>query len=278
MATVQIDRDALRSYRGGSRFYTWRGDETFYSVTSLIDKGLPKPALPRWAAREVATIAAQGLDYLTAMHERDGEQGVIDYLKGAPWRKSNRAADRGTTVHEFLEELANGNVERATELAKDMDDVESSKAQQAAAFLADVDFEVTHVEAVLFSRTHQYAGTADLLGVMHDERVLPSLGFSEPVGMVLDLKTGKGIYESTAMQLAAYARADFIASGDGEELPMPDIQAGAAIHAKQRGWSLVPCDIGDGTFEAFLHTGKVATWADEVGRKAVGRAIARGGS
>ena len=73
------------------------------SVTNILNV-LNKPALPRWAAKVVAEQAVAMRESLTKLDEAE----AVDILKGSPWRNSTRAADRGTTIHAYLEARLSG--------------------------------------------------------------------------------------------------------------------------------------------------------------------------
>src|SRR5690348_144937 len=81
-------------------WYKLDGDKVD-GVTTVIGNGVPKPALMPWAAREVATFAADNLELLGQL-ERDAR---IDLLKGAHYRDRDKAARRGTEVHRLAERL-----------------------------------------------------------------------------------------------------------------------------------------------------------------------------
>jgi hypothetical protein len=70
--------------------------------------------------------------------------------------------------------------------------------------------------------------------------------------VLLDVKTGKRVYPEAALQLAAYAAADFLGRPDGTEQPLPAIEAGAVLHLRPGGYQLVPVPIGRAVLEAFL--------------------------
>ena len=62
-------------------------------VTTLINQGLPTPALPYWAAKSVAEYVChnpEGVESLRSM----GEGPMIAALKGVPWQKRDEAARR----------------------------------------------------------------------------------------------------------------------------------------------------------------------------------------
>jgi hypothetical protein len=52
--------------RGGKRFYTW-GDTNFWSVTTILSGGVPKPALVPWGIKSTAEGAVTHFDVLTTM-------------------------------------------------------------------------------------------------------------------------------------------------------------------------------------------------------------------
>lgn len=276
MATaIRLDREDLRGYRRGHRYYTWR-DENYWSVTTLIDKGLPIPALPRWAAKLTAETAVNQIETLNALVDSDGPEGAVDWLKGAPWRSSTKAADSGTSIHEFAEALFAGNAEAAALLYEDLSPEDQAKARQVEGFVRTVDMDVLEVEAVLFNRSAWFAGTVDLIARINDPKIVEPMGLEAPATLVIDLKTGKGVYDSFALQIAAYSRAEFIARMDGTESPMPDIDGGAVLHVTDDSWAVIPVDTSRSTFEAFLTVAATARWLDGDGKKAVGKAVVRG--
>jgi hypothetical protein len=103
---------------------------------------------------------------------------------------------------------------------------------------------------------HGYAGTLDAIVRIAGETWL------------LDYKTSKGVYPETALQLAAYANADFIGRpGDPIRYGIPVIEQYGVVHIRPEGAELVPMDVG-GAFEAFLAAKRLTDWrsADVVGR------------
>jgi hypothetical protein len=116
-------------------------------------------------------------------------------------------------------------------------------------FLFDHEPEIHWSEATVHSRTHQYAGTADIIATM-------KVGRSK-LPVVLDFKTGKRIYDEVAMQLAAYARADFVGLNDGSEVPLlkrgRKIKHGVCIRPTAKGrYDIAYFDLTDEVFDKFL--------------------------
>ena len=208
-------------------------------VTTILSNGVPKPALTAWAAREVATFAADNLDLIGQL-ERDAR---IDLLKGAPYRDRDKAARRGTEVHALAEQLAHGNeVQVPDELTGHVD----SYLQ----FLDDWDVQAEHIELDVGSRKHRYMGSLDMIATLADGK-----------RWLLDIKTTRsGIYSEVALQLAGYRYAEFYVDSEGE-LPMPAVDACGAIWVRADGYDLIPVNSGPSTFRTFLYVQQVAHFA-----------------
>jgi len=149
------------------------------SVTNVIGKVLAKPALPYWAAKVVAEQAVAMRDSLPNLDAAE----AVDLLKGAPWRSSGRAANRGTTIHAYLEARLLG-------LEPMVLDGEALKYRKAAeAWLDEWQPEVLATELTVFDK--DYAGTGDLWCKV------------DGVTRIVDFKTSKQIFPEAALQLSA---------------------------------------------------------------------------
>lgn len=155
-------------------------NELVPSVTNVLSV-INKPALMGWAARQVAIMAA---DMREALHQMAYDE-VVDLLKGAATRTSNRAGTRGTDVHAWIADELQGIP--TVELPS------SSSAYLAAArsWLADTSPSPVTVETTMFHPL--YAGTADAVVRIDGESWL------------LDFKTSRGIYDEAALQVCALA-------------------------------------------------------------------------
>ena len=184
-------------------------------VTTILSGGIPKPALVRWAPRVVADWVTdpgnlEELQYLLA-GDRDE---AARFLAGLPTKDRDSAAERGTEVHDLAEHLAKaGEADVPDELFGFLDGyMEFLDTWQITPVLAEV---------ALANREHWYAGKVDLLATS------PVLMTPEDIeaGKVIqiDLKTSKGVYLETALQTAAYARAEFYVDESGSEHPMPEV-------------------------------------------------------
>ena len=89
---------------------------------------------------------------------------------------------------------------------------------------------------------------------------------------ILDIKTSKSIYNEVAMQMAAYARADFVGLDDGTEKPLlpkksEKIMHGIAIRpTASGGYEPVNFDLTDEVFAKFLACLELADVEDVLAR------------
>ena len=167
-----------QNVRGKGRHYqNLQTGDLVPSVTNVIGI-LDKPALPRWSAKMVAERAAQMKRSLSSMDDGD----IVDMLKAVPWQRSNRAAERGTDIHEYLE--ARLNAWEPGELS-----VDAEPYRAAADEWLGRDIEIVATELTAFHPA--YAGTMDFVARI-DGRL--TIG---------DFKTSKAIYDEAALQLAA---------------------------------------------------------------------------
>lgn len=261
---------AKKSSGRGPRLYAWPPQPPYelddlISVTSAINAGLAKPFLTNWAAKVVAELAVEDHDIVARMLAKDDEQGAISHLKGAPYRTRQAAADRGTLVHAALESYIEGKRLTEDELKDQLKEAGvPTKLWKSTInmygglidFMFDEEPEIFHSEQTVYSRKYHYAGTADGIGLVRIG------GTRQPA--VIDVKTSKAIYDETALQLTAYAYADFVGLDDGTEVPLvPEQydrpQYGIVVRPKPGGgyerktFALTPA-----VFDMFLGTLKVA--------------------
>lgn len=204
------------------------------NVTTILNAGLPKgDALTRWAARVTAEHAVslavpddpESPPFVVSLVEREGPEGAVEALVSQHKRTKNAAAARGTLVHDLAERIAHG----------EEVDVPDDVAPLVGGYVVWLDLFDPHVvmtETLVFSREHWYAGKFDLIADIGGVRWL------------LDLKTSRGVYDDTALQLAAYAGAErMIDRATGEELRMPDVERIGVVHVTADGTDLY--DLGD---------------------------------
>lgn len=232
------------------RTYKWR-DEVFDSVTTIINGGIPKPALKAWGERTVAEFAFDRYEEWKEM-ERDE---AVDWLKRSPFRATDKAAVKGSDVHEWAEQYVLGHAPAIDSLPL----THRPYAQQFLRFLEDFQPEFEATEFTCYSRTYGYAGTGDWLARIKGH------------GLVLgDNKTGKGVYGETACQLASYERADFIGLPDGTEAPMPQVDECMVLHLTAKDYSLIPVVTSDEVFETFLKAKAIRDFCNNTSKEVLG--------
>ncbi len=208
------------------------------SVTTVLEC-LDKPALPWWGMKtglealrtlvemELLTIGFNGqshgfmrpgeaaflLPYIN--EDREQKDALVDLVSEYKLTTNHvkaKAADRGTSVHNFLEAWC------AIGAEPDVNAVpweEKGYVLGLKAFLADaVGLEPEMMEVTVASIVHGYAGRFDLLAkTTQDMRVVtkiyprnPPKYTTVPAGkrLLIDLKTSKDIYPTHLLQLEAY--------------------------------------------------------------------------
>jgi hypothetical protein len=286
--TARIKGPALaRLDEEGHRFYTWEG-QRYWSVTTLIDAGLPK-FIAAWYAKQVAELvhadltahgrrtartllrewSRLGLEELLAVKADGGltsikpekltaDELALRYLKGQPARTRDAAAAKGLAVHAEAEDYVLANLHQMERLyiegtvpQLDYDPAISPYMASFWRFLQDFRPHYLLTEASVFSH-HGYAGTLDAgMELRLDGRLVTAL---------VDYKSGKAVYPDAALQLSAYQRADFIGLPDGTSETLPTFDAAYVLHLTPTGYELLPVYTGDEVYRLFLHVCEIGRW------------------
>ena len=253
---------ARQRTRSGPRTYPWPPQPPHemenLSVTSAL-KSLAKPWLIGWGVKMAAECAVEDHALIGEMlKKKTGKKAALDYIKQARYRDSEGKADRGTIVHAAIESYVSGKPVDTDAVQQQLEEKAVPEGLWAATykmidgvmeFLFDYEPEILWSEATVHSRKHRYAGTADLIARLRiGESILPA---------VIDVKTGKSVYNETAMQLTAYARADFVGLDDGTEKPLLPgrgrIKHGIVIRPTASGrYEKVHFDLTDEVMNKFL--------------------------
>lgn len=222
-------------------------------VTGIL-RVLDKPALMPWAQGLVAEAAIAHRSELEGWVSVGGVDGAVSLLRKAAETQRDKAAGIGSEVHALAEALVKG---QQVTVPPDLAPYVTAYLNWQAAF----EPEFLAVEEMVFSDVG-YAGTLDAICVIAGETWL------------LDYKTSKGTYSETAMQLAAYARADFIGRpGDAGKYAIPPIDQYGVVHIRPEGAELIPYDVTDEDYEAFLHVLGAHRWRQGKAKTVVGQAI-----
>lgn len=233
------DKAAREAAKRGLRFYPnshrYKLDGEWAPGVTTILGVLDKPAIPKWAAKSVAEYVANNRDSVEHLWNM-GERSVVDALKNIPWTARDKAAVRGTDVHDFAEQIANG-------AEVDVPDDLVGHVESCLAFMDDWDIKPVLVEAVVGHRGAHYAGKLDLVA-----------DHNQGDRAIFDYKTtASGIYKETAFQNAAYAFAEFHGE-NGDESPMADlgIRESYGVHIRADGYDVYPLIFGADVHDEFL--------------------------
>lgn len=271
MLTTPTDvRDQIRTHDRGSRVYTI-GGQPYPSVTTIVSNGEPKPVLVNWAKKVTAEAAVNQHDLVGQLIEQDGHKAAIDHLKGAAYRQRDAAGELGSKLHEVAEyEILEG---------KPYPDPGDPQARRLLSHFRDfvevMNPEWHAVEGVVYHTEHQYAGTFDAIATLNPGQSIPGY---EGTPLLIDWKSGSGVYGSYAIQLVAYAWAESMLGPSGP-VPMSDLlpsRQAAVVHITSSGWSLVSVRVDQEIFDTFLACKEMALWAQDLSRSAVGAILAIG--
>jgi len=217
-------------------------------VTTLLGKGLPKPALPNWAAKTVAEYVADNEATVETLRGM-GRDSMVNALKGTPWKKRDDAAVRGTEIHALAEEIVHG---RAVDVPEHL----LPYVEGYVEFLETWGVEPLLTEVSVANRKWHYAGRPDFIGTLG--------GTFEGATTLLDWKTSKGVYGETALQTSAYARAEFWVPDDDpdDERELPTVERIGVVHITPEGTQVYDLGDIDAAFRLFTHVQYVAKQAD----------------
>lgn len=237
--------------KNNARFYEIPGMGQVPSVTTVLS-AIAKPALIGWAAkveREMVIEVSSRLhrdmlgkevnqaDWTLAMNSLLGQTKASQKLM-------SKAGDIGSQAHKLIEWQINAWM--GLELPK------PEVVEQALwAFMAWEDWaKSVHLkplasEQVVWSLTHGYAGTLDLLAEVNGEQA------------VLDWKTGKAVYSEAHLQNAAYRHA-IREMGHGD--PVKGYIVRLPKNTDDPAFEVVVADPEGPALEVFLETRKLWAW------------------
>lgn len=228
----------------------WLDGTRIQGVTTILGNGIPKPALPYWAARTVAEYVMANPDQIAALREMS-DASAIAALKQIPWTKRDEAAIKGTAIHALAEELVHS---REVEVPDHL----LGYVTGYVALLEEFQIEPLFTELPVAHRIYRYGGKFD---------VIAKIGAGPWAGRtaLIDWKSSKGVYGETGLQTAAYASAEFMLTDDGEQ-PLPEIDCTAVVHITDSGSTLHPLshtrDAIAEAFKVFRHVQFVAQRTD----------------
>jgi len=164
--------DLKKTRRGGFYFK----DGLAYLSTTEILKIIAKPAIAYWYGQEVF--------YAMVKDPSLGEKEAL----AAPYKASRSAMNRGTTIHSVVEAFKNTKEEIET-IPEDIRGYASAFYE----FMETHNPEMIEQEKSLFDEVDMTAGTLDMYAKIGD------------LFHIIDIKTGKDIYDEVALQMSNYA-------------------------------------------------------------------------
>lgn len=252
----------VRKNSGNSHSYTLDGRRV-PGVTTVIGI-LDKPALVNWAAKESASYAIENWDVLAALPVLERASRI----EKARFNTNRKAVVKGNRIHALGERVANGE-------SVDVPPEIRSQCEAYARFLDRWDLVTVSTETPVCHTEWGYAGTFDLIADS------PRFG-----RCLMDIKTGKGVYSETSLQLNAYANCDLrlvaeeITGPRGgvkvewREAPMVQVDSLLVAHVLEDDVELIPVGgLGEhraqpdpAVFESFLHMLDIfETWVKRTG-------------
>jgi hypothetical protein len=247
-----------RKRHGSGHTYTLDGVPKIKGVT-LMMKGLSGPP-ESYFTNFTGGYAVDHWDRLASLPPSER----LKEIAGATKARFEGAAVRGTAVHKLAEQLTHGGEVAVPEHL-------AGHVEACITFLDDYHVQPIATEAALFSRRHQYAGSADLFATA----VKP---LSEArITILADWKTNaSGPWGSVAFQLAGYRYADFMLSGDGgpdsEELAVPEVDECWCIWLRADSYDVFPMEVTPAIHRQLLYIDQ-ARQADEACRMYRGDAL-----
>jgi hypothetical protein len=239
-------RNARTAPDTGLRYYTWQGVE-YPSVTSVRNLAGMPIYLAQWRTNKVIERAMSQYPTLGQMLKDSTPEATATWLRQAMSVERDAAADLGTRVHDAA---ASGMT-----LDKAPADVAPFLLQYRS-WLSDSHIEIVAAEKQVFNPTIGYAGTFDMIGRMKNGSY-----------WLIDLKTGRGTYSEHALQLEAYARAEFVGEDDVVDAEATEylrkVSGLAILHLRPEGWSFKVIPATEENWTAFQGLLVFARWAHD---------------
>jgi hypothetical protein len=243
----------------GLRFYTWKG-KYLPSVTSTRRMlGMPFN-LHQWTLSKVVDRAVDDAEQVILLRDRaptstrerktaaNARSEARRWVRAASTEERDSAADRGTAVHEAI---ANGLSPEDPSLDPEVK-VRLIRYHQ---FLRETGATVIWKEKQVFNLTYGYAGSGDLLVLLDGDY------------WMIDTKTSTGVYVDHALQVIAYATAEFVGENDvvdeAATIALRKVTRMGVLHLMPDAWELVEFTASPRLVEAFRLSVKVAMFFND---------------
>ena len=228
-------------YVKGDRWYVHTGSGDQVPGVSAIKNMYPNDALGGWYKKATAQYCVEHISEIQVLASKD-KAGAVALVKGHTERYSRSAADMGTNVHTLCEQLMRdimAGVKPTFRVTKE----EMKYLRNFARFIKEFEVEPVMLETTVWSQTHDYAGTFDLLCRL---KGYPGLS-------IVDYKSGQsGVYPDAGIQQTGYVWADSYIDDDGKFQDMPDVERAFGLWLRPDGWALYPLRTDEVMWEQFL--------------------------
>ncbi len=252
MTTATAAGPRLKSRKYGAHGHGYLLDgEKIPGVTTILN-ALPKQ-LKQWAADCAANHAVEKWDELSELPLTKR----LDAIRYAHRDVVGEAALRGTEIHAYGDALANGR-------EVTVPDEYRGPAQAYARWLDKWEIEPVATEAAICSLTHRYGGRGDLWA---------TVGKRDGAYALIDVKSGKNVYESTVLQIAGYDGADvWQPDGPDSEQPYTPVDLAFVAHVLPDDVRMLPVrgaggaeKPGPAEFRQFLYVQQTYLWLEAHG-------------
>lgn len=221
--------------------------------TTIINQK-SKPGLETWFKRQGALAAVRQVGAIPSLLETATEDAVVKMLASAADKLRDTAGDMGTRVHEAVEAIVRRQPFEIT------DDIGPS-VEGFRKWANDRKPKVMAAEFMVISEKHRYGATGDLACILDEDLWL------------IDVKTSTGVYETTALQLAAIRWADHSGKPeDAKPYAVPQATRFGVLHVRPDGTQLVPFGVTEEDFGAFLACRTLYAWDRTRAKEVKGRA------
>lgn len=235
-----------RDYGKNHVYYLMMPDGTerkLDGVTTLLNDGLPKPALMNWAGNITAEKMVDNWDMLAGLPISKR----IEWGKKARFDDRDTAGAKGTLIHKLAEHIIQGE-------EVEVPDEVRGHVESAVRFMDEYRIHPLLTETSVAHSAYGYGGTLDMVFTSD----LPAHAGKVILG---DWKTSRsGIYDEAALQLSAYKNAEFYLGPDGVDHLMTGlgITDSWGVWIRSDGYDVYPLDTGDDTFLFFRYISTVA--------------------
>lgn len=252
------------------------------SVTTILGAAIAKPALIAWSAKEERTAVSEAAAEFYAETINSPQLPRPMYLLGLEQRLGKtkahlkalaKAAEIGSQAHAAVEwSLKMQLLGIAAGPKPPMVAGAELAFQSWQTWAQQVELTPVLVEQCVWSRTHEYAGTLDLVATLQPRALLALLQQQGPVApplaawlegrervtAVIDLKTSKSIYAEHSLQTAAYIRAL-------QEMGHGPVDGGLIVRLPKvgtdPGFEVAVCPPARDLFPTFLAARQLWAWA-----------------